>query len=211
MHGQMLQVLRRPLLLENFDDLFYVLRAGLWTDQRGIRRIDHHHVGQPDRRHDPPVSKDHRPLAIDIDDPAADDVAGLVLRSHFIQAAPTPDVRPLEAHRHHGRLVGLFHDAVVDRDRRQPAILIIDGGSCGLLLHQVADVIDPAPEGGLMAADFFKNRRSAPDKHAAVPVIIARLEILRRLGGIGFFDEAAYRIALERSSFTQNLLRSGLM
>src|SRR5690242_18993098 len=113
MHGQMLQVLRGPLLLENFDDPFDVLSTGLGTDQRGIRSSYHDHVGQTDRCYDPPVSKDHRPLAPNIDDPPADNVAGLVLCGYFVQAAPTPDVGPLETYRHHGRLVGLFHDAVV--------------------------------------------------------------------------------------------------
>src|SRR6476659_5761468 len=204
MHGQMLQMLWGPLLLENVDDPFYVLSTGLGTDERGIRSIYHDHVGQTDRCHDPPVSKDHRPLAPNIDDSATDDVAGLVLRGHFVQAAPTPDVGPLEAYRHHGRLVGLFHDAVVYRDGRQPAVLVIDGSSCGLLLHQAADVISPTRQRGLMASDLLKNRGSAPDEHPAVPVIIARLKIVRRLDGIGLFDEAAYTVALERSSFTQH-------
>src|SRR6476660_2583488 len=113
MHGQMLQMLWGPLLLENVDDPFYVLSAGLGTDQRGIRSIYYNHVGQTDRRDDSPVSIHHRPLTPNIDDPAADHVAGLVLLGHFIQATPTPNVGPLEAYRDHGRLVGLFHDAIV--------------------------------------------------------------------------------------------------
>src|SRR6476619_5696851 len=57
-----------------------------------------------------------------------------------------------------------------------------------------------------MTADLLKNRRSAPDEHPAVPVIIARPEILRRLDGIGLFDKATDTVALECSAFTQNFL-----
>ncbi len=97
-------------------------------------------------------------------------------------------------------LLGLLHDALVDRDRRQPAIFIVDGGLASApCSHQSADPFDPTSERGLMAADLVQNRCGAPDEHAAVPIIVARLEILRRLGGIRFFDESADRMALERS------------
>src|SRR4029078_10539402 len=77
----------------------------------------------------PPVSIYHGPLTINVDDPATHDAPGFVLWGDFVQTAPAADIRPLEGHRHHGCLLGFFHDPGVDRDRGQAPILLVNGGS----------------------------------------------------------------------------------
>ncbi len=91
----------RALLLEDLDDFLDILRAGFRTDQGGIGRVHHNHLLQPDGRHDSPVRVDDGILAVEIHHVAADDVAGLVARGDFFQAAPTADIRPAERDRNH--------------------------------------------------------------------------------------------------------------
>ena len=61
-----------------------------------------------------------------------------------------------------------------------------------------------------MASNFFKNRRGAPNKHAAVPVVVPCLKILHSFCGIGFFNESADRMSLERTLFFQRHFSVGL-
>ncbi len=203
MHGHMFKVFRRVLPFQDVDQLLHILRAGFWTDESGVRRIDHHHVGEPDRRHETAIPVDDRPAAIEVDHTTDHHIPGLILRRHFIQAPPTPDVRPLKGHRHDRGFLRSLHNTRIDRDRLECPVGIVDGQSGRPCLHQLADPFDPTKEGGLMASNLIKNRRGAPNKHAAVPVVVPSLEILRSLGGIGFFNESADRMALERTLFFQ--------
>src|SRR5262245_1006606 len=55
-----------------------------------------------------------------------------------------------------------------------------------------------------MAANLVENRRSAPDEHAAVPIIIACLQILNRFGSIRLLDESGDRMSLQLSPLGQD-------
>src|SRR5215467_5919537 len=101
---------------------------------------------------------------------------------------------------------GFLHHTVIDRDRRQCAILFVNGGLGGSLLNEEANLFDSATEYRLMAANLIENRRSAPDEHAAVPIIIARLQILCRFGCIRLLNEAGNRMPLECSPLRQDCL-----
>ncbi len=54
-----------------------------------------------------------------------------------------------------------------------------------------------------MPIDLLQDRGRLPNEHAAVPVEIARLEILGRLFGVGLLDELLDQIAVERAFLSQ--------
>src|SRR6185295_17192487 len=141
------------LLLENLHYTFHVLGTRFGTHKRGIRRIYHHHVPQTDRGHDSSISVDDRSLTVDIDHATDYDIAGLILRRHFIQTAPTSHIRPSKGDRHDCGLRGLLHHTCIDRHRRQLSIFLIDRRPRCMLLHQLTNLLNPAKESRLVATD----------------------------------------------------------
>ena len=117
-----------------------------------------------------------------------------VALGHLPGALPAADVVPVEAPRHDGHPLGLLHDAVVDRDRRE---LEEDLGEHGSLVGAPGGGVDRGKtrrEGREVLRDGVGHHARPVEEHPGVPEVALRREQGFRALGVGLLDEARRRV-----------------
>ncbi len=191
--------LRAPAALQTFDDLLHFLRLVLGRHHHGVRRLDHHQSAQADTGHQPPVGDGQRVARVVHHHVALQDIALLVLVADAPQGVPGADVGPAGGKRNHHRpprAVGvcaghLLHHGVVDRvggtggerflvHAQEIAVLLRGGDRPAAGLQNV----------GTVPADFCQPGGRLHDEDAAVPEVLARVDVSLRRRLVRFLHEA---------------------
>ena len=174
------------------DDFLHVLGAFATRDQHGVGGFDDHHAVQADGG-DAAVLGQHQGVAHLVgEDVALGDVAMGIARGDVPQRGPGADVGPASVEGHHGGLVGLLHDGVVDG--------VAGRGQEGGLVHAAeVHVALALGDGGLAGREDGRRVAlhlgdpgiGAQGEDAAVPVVFAGLHVALGGGEVGLFDEPA--------------------
>src|SRR5574340_963318 len=119
---RVLEILVPTALLDLIHNLADILRTAPAADEEGVFGLDHEEVPHADQGDHLPGAVDQRIRGIDADELPADGVPLCVLRRYLPQGVPASQVGPAEAPGDDQYLFGLFHHAVVDRNRLEPRV-----------------------------------------------------------------------------------------
>ena len=184
--------------LEFFHNLLHLLAAAERGHQEGIRRVDDEHLVEVDGRDGALGSHHEGILGTDGDVARVHVVAVFVVRIFPVQAIKTAEVAPADIARHDLHLVRLFHDGVVDGIARDGEhVVAVDADRFAIFDRGLL-------EGGLrrgedirrMFLQFVEECLRLEAEDAAVPVEVARNEVLLGSCQIGLLDKAFHVLAV---------------
>ena len=186
-HGQRLVVVAHA-----GDERPEVLSLVLGRYEHRVGGLHHHQVVGAEHRHQARIRMHERTPCVFKNDVSSGDVAVAVFVTHRPECRPAADVRPARVERHrHGFARGEFlHDRVVDG--------IGGAGHEGFVVHAHEDAVGsgaggrgPAGGGDVRTEPFqgLQPDRALHHEDAAVPPVVAVVQIALGHGGVGLLNE----------------------
>jgi len=185
-------------LLELFHHLLHLLAAAKRGYEKCVRGIDDEHLVEVDRR-DSALSAHHEGvLRAHRDVTRVHVVAVIVVRVFPIQTIKASEVAPADVARHDLHLLGLLHHGVVDGVARNGKhVVAVDADGFTVLDGRVGKRLLCGGEHlRRVLAEFREEGLRLEAEDAAVPVEVAREQVL--LGGrqVGLFHKALHILAV---------------
>ncbi len=177
--------------LQRADQALDLLCAVARDDHDRVRRLDDGESLDTDGADQPPLGMDQVVLRLMREAVAADGIAGRVLLGFGPDRVPVADIGPAEIPRRDARLVGLFHEAVIEGDRPDLAEALARHEHAEILLHRGDRLADQFDRLGLDRAHRVDQPAGAEREHAGIPETALGDQLLRpRL--VGFLDEPGH-------------------
>ena len=184
--------------LEFFHHLLHFLAAAERSDQEGVRGVHDEHLVEVDRR-DGTLGAHHKGiLGIYGDVARVHIVAVFVMLVFAIKAIETAEVAPADIARNHLHLVGLFHDGIVDRIRRDSHhVVAVNADGFTVFDSRIGKALFRGGEHfrGIFA-QFGKECLCRKAEDTAVPVEVPCQQVLFGSSAVGLFHEALYVFAI---------------
>ncbi len=189
-HGAVVLGLAALLGIELADQFLDVLHLVLVRNHHGVFGFHDHDVFQTQHRDQFAIAVDQAIARVLGDHVAFEHVAILVLLVHVPDRRPGADIAPAGGHRNHTGQLSLFHHGVVDGVVRAAG----EGGRIDqhfVAVFHAALERDPAGvvDVRVVLLQFIQEDTGAEQEHAAVPVIVARLQIALGARFVRLFDE----------------------
>ncbi len=181
-----------PLIpVEAFDDLLHLLGLAAVGHQQDVGRIHHHQVPNPQHGHQAALGTKVVVPAVDGQDIPLDYVAVLVLLADLPECRPGTHVVPAHVDGNDHTPVGVLHHCVVDGVRWTALEgLAVQADEIEILLRLFAGFAAARDHFRVLFLQLLEIGGGTEHEHAAVPEVVAGLEVHAGSGQVGFFHEA---------------------